>query len=675
VIRTRAALLVALFMAAGPLIQARAEAAPGPTRRLALVVGANRGGERNVRLRYATSDARSFADLLVELGGVRSEDLVLLVDQPLSSFRDASERLRARAASAVGLGQRCEFVFYYSGHSDEEGLLFENEKLPYSDLRAAIERVPAAVRVAILDSCSSGSITRAKGGSAKPAFLFDASSDMEGHAYITSSSAAEAAQESDKLGGSFFTHHLVSALRGAADVRGQGKVTLNEAYAYAFRETLASTEKTQYGPQHPAYEISLTGSGDLVVTDLRSSRAGILFSDELEGAIYVRDSKGDLAVELDKELGGRMEIGLPQGKYSVSMSKGDSRMQADVVVPASGRAFLSAGDFRPQSTPEKTTIRGLEVTGADEGAPSKSDKLVYETKAPGFSVSFDAKYKLDLSRGVFSSEEDKVVAFSALWGQARDVNVQVATLACIASGDLRGMQYSIFANGVKGGAGGAQVTTFANFAVGGIGGVQMSSGYNYSGGSGRGAQIGLVNKTEELRGAQLGIVNIGSSVRGTQIGVVNIAERIDGLPVGLINIEKDGIRSVQCWTEGVSSLHVGFALGTRKVYTLFQGGLGLKGEGLNPFIGIGEGARLSFPSFYGDFDLSWRAYQDDARSYSFKSLPRLCLRTLGGFPVKGPGAIAGMSLECLMPGLSHDDDGNRVTKFTAVPTFLAGFKF
>ena len=59
--------------------------------------------------------------------------------------------------------------------------------------------MPAAVRVVILDSCSSGSLTRTKGGSAKPAFRYDASFDMEGHAYITSSSAEEAAQESDRI--------------------------------------------------------------------------------------------------------------------------------------------------------------------------------------------------------------------------------------------------------------------------------------------------------------------------------------------------------------------------------------------------------------------------------------------------------------------------------------------
>lgn len=69
------------------------------------------------------------------------------------------------------------------------------------------------------------------------------------------SSADEAAQESDRIGGSFFTHALVSGMRGAADASGDGKITLTEAYRFAFEETLQRTAQTQFGSQHPAYEI------------------------------------------------------------------------------------------------------------------------------------------------------------------------------------------------------------------------------------------------------------------------------------------------------------------------------------------------------------------------------------------------------------------------------------
>ncbi|MGD8538948.1 MAG: hypothetical protein PVI66_09540 [Candidatus Aminicenantes bacterium] len=48
-----------------------------------------------------------------------------------------------------------------------------------------------------------------------------------------------------------------------------GRVTLNEAYHFAFNETLAQTEKSLSGPQHPYYNIQMAGTGDVVMTDIR----------------------------------------------------------------------------------------------------------------------------------------------------------------------------------------------------------------------------------------------------------------------------------------------------------------------------------------------------------------------------------------------------------------------
>src|SRR6185295_1142875 len=76
--------------------------------------------------------------------------------------------------------------------------------------------------------------------------------------------------------GSFFSHHLISGLRGAADSSGDGRVTLDEAYQYAFRHTVATTGNTLYGPQHPAYSFQLTGQGDVVLTELGARSAALL---------------------------------------------------------------------------------------------------------------------------------------------------------------------------------------------------------------------------------------------------------------------------------------------------------------------------------------------------------------------------------------------------------------
>jgi uncharacterized caspase-like protein len=73
------------------------------------------------------------------------------------------------------------------------------------------------LRFVILDSCSSGAITRAKGGVKPQSFLFDTSVSAEGCASLTSSSTDEASQKSDAIESSYFTHSLLAGLRGAAD--------------------------------------------------------------------------------------------------------------------------------------------------------------------------------------------------------------------------------------------------------------------------------------------------------------------------------------------------------------------------------------------------------------------------------------------------------------------------
>ena len=50
---------------------------------------------------------------------------------------------------------RTEVIFYYSGHSDDVGLLLDGQEYSYLDLRQRIQALGADVRVAIVDSCSS----------------------------------------------------------------------------------------------------------------------------------------------------------------------------------------------------------------------------------------------------------------------------------------------------------------------------------------------------------------------------------------------------------------------------------------------------------------------------------------------------------------------------------------
>jgi hypothetical protein len=220
-----------------------------------------------------------------------------------------------------------------------------------------MDLVEADVRIAVLDACASGAITRLKGTRRRRAFLVDESSEMRGYAFLTSSSEDEVAQESDRIGASFFTHYLVSGLRGAADMSGEGRVTLNEAYQFAFNETLGRTTETQAGAQHPSYDINLSGTGEVVMTDIRETSAVLVLGDDLTGRFFVRDANERLVVELYKPRGRSVELGLEPGTYSVRCET-DSGSSISAAALQEGSPFvLSAQHFTP-TTQEPVVTRG-----------------------------------------------------------------------------------------------------------------------------------------------------------------------------------------------------------------------------------------------------------------------------------------------------------------------------
>ena len=351
-------LLTALAFLAGTADAAGADV----VRRYALVTGANRGGPDRPTLRFAVSDAARFAAVLQELGGVEERNTILLEQPTVETLENALATLRERTEAdrrgPAGPPRRTEFLFYYSGHADEKGLLLGSDRYSYRSLRDQMDAVPADVRIAVLDACASGAITRLKGGKRRPPFLADESSDMRGHAFLTSSSADEVAQESEGLGGSFFTHYLTSGLRGAADVSGEGKVTLNEAYQFAFHETLGGTTDTRGGAQHPAYDIQLSGTGDVVMTDVRQTTAGLVLSEGLTGRCFVRNSEEQLVVELQKPQGRRVQLGLEPGEYRVHCDLKSGGMAATTEV-AEGAQVVVGPDQMAATERQETVSRGI----------------------------------------------------------------------------------------------------------------------------------------------------------------------------------------------------------------------------------------------------------------------------------------------------------------------------
>ena len=327
------------------------------TRRFALLVGANHGGKDRVTLRYAVDDARAVQGVLEEMGGIYPRDSRFLANPTREAFFKEIKTLSEDVKQAKEKFRRVEVIFYYSGHSDEENLFLGRDRVSYKEFKDWITSIGADVRIGILDSCSSGAMTLPKGVKKKPPFLLDSAYDMKGYAFITSSSATEAAQESFRLKRSFFTHNLISGMRGAADRNQDGRITLNEAYQFAFDGTLTQTEKTMAGPQHPSYHIQMSGTGDVVITEIWKSTAVLVLKEALGGKIYIHNKDNVLVVEMNKLAGREIAIGLDAGKYRIINIDDAAIWEAKVTLESGQSKELDLEKFT-QTDKIPTQLRG-----------------------------------------------------------------------------------------------------------------------------------------------------------------------------------------------------------------------------------------------------------------------------------------------------------------------------
>lgn len=298
-----------------PLV-ARAE---GPAHRFGLFVGNNDGGTGTRSLLYARDDAQRLHDVFTRLGHLAPEDALLLLDDSAKDLDVALGELERRIRDAKARGESTTLFFYYSGHAKDGALRLGSSTLPLETLKRRLAAGPADMRVAFLDACRSGSLTRSKGVRRAPAFEVetDATRQAKGLVILTSSASDEDSQESDVIGASYFSYHLAAGLLGSADSTHDGRVSLNEAYAWAYERTVASTADSAAGPQHPTFSFDLAGNGDLVLTDFAERREGLrLPVDAPAGSYFIIDPRGVVVAETVKSDGERL-IALPPGTYTI----------------------------------------------------------------------------------------------------------------------------------------------------------------------------------------------------------------------------------------------------------------------------------------------------------------------------------------------------------------------
>jgi hypothetical protein len=299
----------------------------------AIVVGSNAGGPGQTNLRFAENDARSVGALLVELGGYPQDRVQVVLHPTPGQLRDTLAQLAERVRADAAAGRQSRVFFYYSGHARSTAIDLGADEIPLTELRQRLLDVPATLTVVVLDACQSGAFARVMGAVTAADFSINSRQhlDASGVAVLASSSGTELSQESDQLRSSYFTHHLLVGLRGAGDANGDGQVSLDEAYRYAYHQTLLSTAETAVGGQHVTFEADLKGHGEVALSFPRAATSAIELPARLEGQAIVEDKRVHAVIaETYKAKGAAVRIAVAPGEYEVIVRHGTTLSRCDV---------------------------------------------------------------------------------------------------------------------------------------------------------------------------------------------------------------------------------------------------------------------------------------------------------------------------------------------------------
>ncbi len=205
-----------------------------------LAVGVAQYRDPSWNLTFAAKDARDFvAAMRLQEGGLyRQIEVRLLTDQQATkdNILDGLEWVQRQTTSrdvamvflaGHGVNDNLNRYFFCSHSFDEQSLL--RTGVAYSDIKSAVEAI-AGKALFFVDTCHAGNAigSRSRGGGVDIIGLVnDLSSAENGAIVFAAATGRQNSLEDPKWGNGAFTKALVEGLKGAADVKNQGKITVS----------------------------------------------------------------------------------------------------------------------------------------------------------------------------------------------------------------------------------------------------------------------------------------------------------------------------------------------------------------------------------------------------------------------------------------------------------------
>lgn len=195
-----------------------------------LVTGVSNYQGTNNDLQQSTKDAKAFYDLMIK----HTNDVTILTSKNATRQNVLNKLKKITKAAKNG---DCIMLFY-SGHGAPGYICLYDEFLAYSDIVTTMKKSKASQKVLIVDACHAGTVNT------------DISqhnfTEKDGIICMMSSRPEEYSMENSVLGSGYFTQGLLKAFRGKGDANRDKRITVIEAFKYAYSDVVKRSMQRQH---------------------------------------------------------------------------------------------------------------------------------------------------------------------------------------------------------------------------------------------------------------------------------------------------------------------------------------------------------------------------------------------------------------------------------------------